>query len=146
MAEIHHQVGVKASPEEVYKALTTLDGLSAWWARATGDTEIGGQLQFHFGQYGVTMRVEDARPWQKVVWRCDIDDGEWKDTGVCFDIVETEEQVLINFSHTRWHAYTEMYAHCSTKWAVFMLSLKDYLETGKGRPFPDDIQVNHDDS
>ena len=146
MVEIHHQVGVKASARDVYNALTTLDGLSGWWTRATGGTDVGEQLQFHFGEYGVTMRVEQAQPFDKVVWHCDIEQGEWKDTGVCFDIVETEDQVLINFSHIRWHACTEMYAHCSTKWAVFMLSLRDYLETGKGRPFPNDIQVNHDDT
>jgi hypothetical protein len=28
------------------------------------------------------------------------------------------------------------------KWATFMLSLRDYLETGKGRPFPNDIQID----
>ena len=36
-------------------------------------------------------------------------------------------------------------AHCSCKWAVFLLSLKDALETGKGRPFPDDIHIDHDE-
>jgi hypothetical protein len=27
-------------------------------------------------------------------------------------------------------------AHCSARWAYFLLSLKSYLETGKGTPFP----------
>jgi len=26
---------------------------------------------------------------------------------------------------------------------VLMLSLKDFVETGKGAPVPDDMQVNH---
>jgi hypothetical protein len=36
-----------------------------------------------------------------------------------------------------------MHAHCSTKWAVFLLSLKDYLETEIDKPFPHDIHINH---
>jgi hypothetical protein len=31
--------------------------------------------------------------------------------------------------------------HCSTKWATFLLSLKQLLETGKGRPAPDEVKI-----
>jgi hypothetical protein len=31
-------------------------------------------------------------------------------------------------------------AHCSARWAYFLLSLKGYQETGKGTPFPDDLK------
>jgi len=29
------------------------------------------------------------------------------------------------------------------KWATFMLSLKNLLETGKGHPAPNDLQINY---
>ena len=32
--------------------------------------------------------------------------------------------------------------HCSTKWRVFLLSLKSLLETGKVPPWPDDIELD----
>ncbi len=31
-------------------------------------------------------------------------------------------------------------AHCSARWAYFLLSLKSLLETGKGTPFPEDLR------
>jgi hypothetical protein len=31
--------------------------------------------------------------------------------------------------------------HCSTKWATFLLSLKDLVENGKGRPEPRDTKI-----
>jgi hypothetical protein len=31
--------------------------------------------------------------------------------------------------------------HCSTKWATFLLSLKDYVEQGEGRPEPRDTKI-----
>ena len=27
------------------------------------------------------------------------------------------------------------------KWATFLLSLHDYVETGAGRPYPSDLQI-----
>ena len=71
------------------------------------------------------------------------DAGEWLDTRICFDLEQLEDQVMVNFRHTDWKAETPFLAHCSTKWGVFMLSLKDYLETGTGKPFPHDIHINH---
>ncbi len=31
MADILHRVGIKSSLDEVYKALTTREGLAGWW-------------------------------------------------------------------------------------------------------------------
>jgi len=37
----------------------------------------------------------------------------------------------------------EFMHHCSTKWAVFLMSLKSLLETGKGAPAPDDVKIDN---
>jgi len=29
------------------------------------------------------------------------------------------------------------------KWATFLLSLKDLVETGKGKPAPDDLKIDN---
>jgi hypothetical protein len=34
-------------------------------------------------------------------------------------------------------------SHCSTKWAIFLMSLKQLIETGKGAPYPNDVQVSN---
>lgn len=42
MADIRHRVGVGASPDAVYQALSTPDGLSGWWTRdVKGDPALG---------------------------------------------------------------------------------------------------------
>ena len=64
-------------------------------------------------------------------------------TRICFNLEALDDQVIINFQHADWQEATEFMGHCSTKWAVFLLSLKDYLETGTGKPFPNDIHINH---
>ena len=145
MADIFHQVGIKTSIEHTYTALTSLNGLSAWWTKCTGETGIGNQLYFHFGEHVIEMTIEELNPRQKVVWRCSEKEGEWKDTLISYNLLATDEQVFINFSHTLWAEQSDLCSHCSTKWAVFLISLKNYLETGAGQPFPNDIQINHHD-
>ena len=143
MAAIHHQVGLKAKPTDIYQAITTLDGLSSWWTKTTGNTNIGDKLNFHFNEHIVEMKILELINNQKIVWQCSDKEGEWKNTIITFELVTSEEQVFINFSHTNWAEQTDLCSHCSTKWAVFILSLKSYIETGKGQPFPEDVQINH---
>jgi len=70
MVDILHRVGVTSSRDSVYQALTTPEGLAAWWTSDTrGDGEAG-------------------------------------------------------------------------EWATFLMSLKSYLEEGKGAPAPYDVQIS----
>ena len=53
MVDILHRIGVASSPEDVFAALTTVDGLTGWWTEeTTGDGDLGGTLQFRFGPHG----------------------------------------------------------------------------------------------
>jgi hypothetical protein len=37
----------------------------------------------------------------------------------------------------------EFMGHCSTKWATFLLSLRDLVETGQGKPAPHDLKISN---
>ena len=54
MVDILHRVGIRgSSPDEVYAALTTVDGLAGWWTDDTsGSSEVGGTLAFRFPPVG----------------------------------------------------------------------------------------------
>ena len=64
MPDILHKVGIKStSLEDVYNALTTVEGLSGWWTSDTrGDSKVGGELQFRFGDGGFDMKVSNSIP------------------------------------------------------------------------------------
>ena len=59
MVDILHRVGVKTpTPEKVYDALTTVDGLSGWWTEDTkGKGNVGDVLEFRFPVGGFDMEV-----------------------------------------------------------------------------------------
>ncbi|HEY1405799.1 MAG TPA: SRPBCC domain-containing protein, partial [Spirochaetota bacterium] len=54
-----------------------------------------------------------------------------------------DNQTIIIFGHRNWREATESTAHCSMKWATFLLSLRAYVETGKGKPAPHDLKIDN---
>ena len=142
MNEIRHQVGIAASVDEVHKALVTARGISGWWTHCSGDFEVGGTIVFDFIIMQMPMRIIEMGE-SRIVWQVLEGDEQWRDTEIVFELEPRKDQVMVNFRHQGWRELTELFDHCSTKWAVFMLSLKDYVETGSGQPVPDDTQINH---
>ena len=148
MADILHRVGIKSSLDEVYKALATREGLAAWWTNNTqGESKIGGVLKFRFSGGGAEiggfdMKVLELEPAKRVLWQVVDGPGEWIGTKISFDLKQNGDWIVVLFKHQGWKAPVEFMYHCSTKWAVFLLSLKSFLETGKGAPWPNEIKLD----
>jgi hypothetical protein len=144
MPDILHKVGIKSpSPNDVYKALTTIEGLSAWWTTTTqGENKVGGVLQFRFGAGGFDMKVLELDPARRVLWQVVEGPEEWIGTKISFDLNQKDDWTIVLFKQEGWKQPVEFMHHCSTKWAVFLLSLKSLLETGKGAPYPNDIKLD----
>jgi uncharacterized protein YndB with AHSA1/START domain len=150
MVDIIHRIGIRSSAEQVYQALSTVQGLSNWWtAEVEGDEKIGGRIKFTFrsetgdikGQ--MVMEVQELNSQKSVRWQCVDGADEWVGTSITFDLSQQDEQIIIIFGHRNWREAIEFMAHCSMKWAVFLLSLREYVETGKGRPSPHDLKIDN---
>ncbi len=144
MADILHRVGIQSSLDQVYLALTTRDGLAAWWASNTqGEGEVGGVLQFRFGAGGFDMKVLELLPATRVLWQVVDGPEEWIGTKVSWTLKQEGDYVVVLFKHQGWKEPVEFMHHCSTKWAIFLMSLKSLLETGKGAPDPHDTKIDN---
>lgn len=142
MAEILHKIRIRAPRPEVYRALSTIEGLASWWTQTTsGESAPGKTLEFRFGENVNLMRVETLEPNQRVEWRCTGSHPDWVGTRLTFELFDEGEGTTLLFGHDSWKEPSPFLAHCSMKWATFLLSLRAYLETGAGRPFPLDIAV-----
>jgi uncharacterized protein YndB with AHSA1/START domain len=147
--DILHRVGIKSSLDEVYKALATRDGLAGWWTTNTqGESKVGGVIQFRFSADGreighFDMKVLELHPARRVLWQVVDGPPEWIGTKVSFELKQEDEYSIILFKHQDWKEPVEFMHHCSTKWAIFLMSLKSLLETGKGAPSPDDIKIGN---
>ncbi|HEY7915440.1 MAG TPA: SRPBCC domain-containing protein [Acidimicrobiales bacterium] len=144
MPDIRHRVAISAPLEGVYEAVATKEGLSQWWSRdgVRGDSSEGSKLQFFFGQPepAAVMEVTRLSPDGHVSWTCIEGETEWVGTKLAFDLTRKDDETVVMFTHADWREPGEFMAHCSARWAYFLLSLKSYKETGKGTPFPDDLR------
>ena len=76
-------------------------------------------------------------------WRVVDGPAEWVGTEIDFTLSQSGEYAIVLFGHRNWREAAEFMAHCSMKWATFLLSLKELAETGKGRPSPDDLKIDN---
>ena len=149
MADILHRVGIRSSPDQVYQALATPEGVAGWWTRdSRGDSKVGGSLSFVFSADGVElggfkMKIIELEPSTRVRWEVLDGPEEWIGSTITFDLEQEDDYCIVLFKHEGWKEPVEFMHHCSTKWAVFLMSLKSLLETGKGAPSPDDVKIDN---
>jgi uncharacterized protein YndB with AHSA1/START domain len=150
MADIIHRAGIKAPISKVYKALSTVEGVAGWWTKdTTGASKPGDTIDVRFQSPSgkeigaMTMEVMALEPNKKVQWRFRNGPEEWIGTDATFDLYEDGDYTIVLFGHRNWREPVEFMAHCSMKWATFMLSLKELVETGRGRPSPNDIKIDN---
>lgn len=150
MPDIVHRIGIKAPLETVYAAVATAEGVAGWWSRATTASENGKKAiesVFHTPageelgrmRFDVTKAVAD----REVRWRFTEGPEEWVGTDATFELRREGDMTLMVFGHRGWREPVEFMAHCSMKWAVFLMSLRAYAETGTGRPSPVDEKIDN---
>jgi uncharacterized protein YndB with AHSA1/START domain len=160
MPNIRHEVLIGAPAANVYDAITSQEGLAAWWtpgAKATPERES--VARFAFGRdYFKEMKIAELTPSRRVKWTCIAGADEWIGTTIAFDLQAGGSETLLNshpelgdqirqktnggegtllvLEHDDWKDYSPMFAECNYTWGQFLRSLKLLCETGKGRPWP----------
>jgi len=145
MSDILHAVGIKATPQQVYTALTTIKGLSGWWTSDTeGDASINGVIHFHFGPKAqVDTKVLELQRDALVLWEVLAAHDDWVGTKIRFQLKQDGDITLVLFKHEGWRTPTQFMHHCSTKWGTFLMSLKSSLESGRAAAWPDDVKIDN---
>jgi uncharacterized protein YndB with AHSA1/START domain len=145
MVNILHRVAVEnASTQTVYEALATVEGLAGWWTRDTsGDPDVvRGVIRFRFPSGGFDMVVRELVPGKAVRWEVIDGPDEWIGTEVSFELTQADAFTIVLFEHRGWKEPVEFMYHCSTKWATFLMSLKQLVEAGSGAPAPRDMKID----
>jgi uncharacterized protein YndB with AHSA1/START domain len=150
MVDINHRIGIKAPVYKVYEALSTIEGIANWWTKeTTGTSKQSGNIDVRFLSLdgkeigAMNFEVAELEPNKKVHWRFKSGPEEWIGTDVIFNLSQDGDYTIVLFSHKNWRELVEFTYHCSMKWAVFMLSLKELVEKGSGKPSPNDIKIDN---
>jgi uncharacterized protein YndB with AHSA1/START domain len=142
MTDIVHRLNINAPGAKVFQAVSTVDGLKGWWTNhVDGVSQEGKQLTFRFPDQGPVMEVLELIPDEFIKWKCVDGVDAWKDTILTFEMEDLDGGTDLFFAQSGWEEQTGFFAQCNTKWALYLLSLKEFCEQGQGHPFPKDIQI-----
>jgi len=135
--EIKHLYHIDAPIEKVYQAISSIEGLQNWWTIQTkGNSVLGGQIQFDFGDFeGPLMQVVALETKKKVQWRCIKEEDLWYNHGFSFDLDHNENKTRLRFTHSNWEETNDFYAHCNFSWGRYLESLRQYCQHGVGQAF-----------
>jgi uncharacterized protein YndB with AHSA1/START domain len=147
IAVAEHEVWIAAERDDVFAALTTIEGLDGWWGPALeASTDVGGHVVFDHG-LGSSMRMEVVvfDPPARVTWRlvsthdgADNPASEW--TGQTFDwrIEPRADRTLlgrampvtvVHLINAGWPAESRWRGFCTTAWGATLDGrLKPFLE------------------
>lgn len=135
---------VNVSPELVYKAIT--EQVDKWWTELSNKaTKVGDKLLVQFEEntsWGITVsqvvlnqflawKVVEANHGLEILSTFD----EWVGTEIEWEIKETEKGSKVIFKHNGLVPSLECYEVCENGWNYFLESLKEFLQTGEGKPF-----------
>jgi uncharacterized protein YndB with AHSA1/START domain len=160
MPNIRHELIIGAPAKKVYSAITSQEGLSAWWTPGTtAKAEVDSIARFAFGPaYFKEMKIAELKSFEQIKWICITGADEWIGTTLSFNLEAGDKRTLLNshpeiadqiqqqssndditlliLQHDDWKEYTPMYAECCYTWGQFLRSLKLFCETGTGTPWP----------
>ena len=136
MPEIDHEIKVSATPEQVFAALTTLDGVTGWHTpTVTGTGDIGSEWVFAFvdhPEFG--WQITESNAPGTVVWRCTRGPGDSVGTTATFTLTAIDDRTLVELRHAGWPGTHGNFRKCNTTWGVLLHHLRDYAETGDAAP------------
>ena len=138
MQKIIHHIEISSSPNTVFKALTTVKGLNNWWSQTIkGGCGEGEEFWFDYiDAFMPKFHVDTVDRNKKIRWTCTEGHDPWKGDSFIFRLKsddETKTNLLFTQNYTN-PVSDEQYGYYNFNWGYYIQSLKDYCESGTGRP------------
>ena len=128
-----------------YRALWMSRGIDVRTIRSVADLDelpITTKRELMAEPESFRLSIPELSLHERVLWEVIDGPEEWIGTRIAWDLTQDGDYTGILFKHQGWKTPGEFMHHCSTKWGVFLLSLKSLLESGKGAPFPNDVKID----
>ena len=136
---VRHVFDIQAPPESVFPAITSVEGLSAWWTTdvRADDAEIGSLFRFTFrGAFAPELRITEFDPPTLVAWEGVRGHDAWGATTIRFRLDRTDTGTLVDFWHRMGPERSEeAVASANFVWGHYLDSLRLLCETGHGKPY-----------
>lgn len=133
---IDHELKINGTPDQVFVALSTLDGVKGWQTpSASGSGAVGSKWVFSFADHPeFVWEVTASDAPRRVEWRCTRGPGDSVGTTATFTIEPVDGRTLLELRHAGWPGTHGNFRKCNTTWGVLLHHLRDYVETGDTAP------------
>jgi uncharacterized protein YndB with AHSA1/START domain len=137
MAKVSHKIRIKAPRADVFKALSTVEGLTGWYTpHLDANVAKGNEVTFRFtGREPFRWKFTELSPTSGVRWECIEGPGAAAGTTVAFRLLDSADgRTIVECDHEDWSDSDDAFATCNTLWGILMGHLRDYVETGTPVP------------
>ena len=143
MPDLPYLFPIKASRDQVFRAIATSEGLNRWWTKTcSGEPVEGGEYELGFGpEY--TWRATVSRCIQNSEFELCVTeaDADWQGTRLNFRLTEKDGSTEVDFQHCGWPTDNEHYRISCYCWAMYLRLLRRYVEFGETVPYEDRLDV-----
>lgn len=127
---------IAAPPESVFSAITTVDGLAAWWTTQVRAEEATLECTFR-GAFSPRMQVAECVSPTRVRWEGRGGHDAWGATDISFTLAPMDGGTRVRFEqHVGNDRSDDAVAGSTFNWAYYLDSLRLLCETGRGKPYP----------
>lgn len=143
MADIFHDLPIKAPIDRVFDAISTPEGLDTWWSkRASGTPREGAEFELSFGAgYDWRAKVIRCTPPREFELQMVQADSDWTGSRVGFHLEPRGNVIWLRFSHSGWRSVNEHYRISCNCWALYLRILRRSLEYGELVPYEQRLDV-----
>ena len=127
-------------------ALMQEEDIQKWWTQEARVKD--GKGTFGWSSYGWTVELDMKQNdlTSEVVWKCTSSNMQntsaWEGTTITFSLAPDQDGTQLELAQTGYRE-SPCFEVCNQGWAFFVgTSLKQYLETGKGIPYPEMLDTS----
>lgn len=133
--ELRHRIRISAPLSPVWSALTTAQGLQAWWAPDVEVDEAGGYVSVKAGSANFVWSAKNNGESGIVEWTCLEGPGSSPGSVVTFAVAaDDDDHTVVTLVHEGWTEEDPNIEACNTRWGGLLHALKNASE--QSRPAP----------
>lgn len=138
---IRHLIHIDAPIASIMDALMHEEHIQKWWTTECHVADGKGTFSWSAHGWVVELEMESDIATNQVVWKCTRSNMQnthaWEGTKITFVLLPDGDGTSVDFSQTGYRS-SPCFEACEQGWGYFIgVSLKQYMETGKGIPYPE---------
>ena len=136
MHKIQHLFHIKDSVSEVFKAISTHEGITAWYSQTEPfEAHKGATFEMIFGEIRFKFEITELIPNACIAWTCVESAMPIEGHVMSYHLDENEGKTRVRYTHEGFDNADDFMANMNFSSAKYLESLRQFCQTGQGEAF-----------